>query len=66
VTRDLGGTRALATGGSSGIGRASAISLDLRIGRPEEIADAVLWLCSDRCSFVTATAFPVDGGYVAR
>jgi NAD(P)-dependent dehydrogenase (short-subunit alcohol dehydrogenase family) len=37
-----------------------------RIGRPEEIADAVAWLCSDRSSFVTGTAMPVDGGYVAR
>lgn len=37
-----------------------------RIGRPEEIADAVLRLCSDRSSFVTGTAMPVDGGYVAR
>jgi NAD(P)-dependent dehydrogenase (short-subunit alcohol dehydrogenase family) len=37
-----------------------------RIGRPEEIADAVVWLCSDRSSFVTGAAVPVDGGYVAR
>jgi NAD(P)-dependent dehydrogenase (short-subunit alcohol dehydrogenase family) len=37
-----------------------------RIGRPEEIADAVVWLCSDRSSFVTGVALPVDGGYVAR
>jgi NAD(P)-dependent dehydrogenase (short-subunit alcohol dehydrogenase family) len=37
-----------------------------RIGRPEEIADAVAWLCSDHSSFVTGTAIPVDGGYVAR
>jgi NAD(P)-dependent dehydrogenase (short-subunit alcohol dehydrogenase family) len=37
-----------------------------RIGRPEEIADAVAWLCSDQFSFVTGTAIPVDGGYVAR
>jgi NAD(P)-dependent dehydrogenase (short-subunit alcohol dehydrogenase family) len=37
-----------------------------RIGRPEEIADAVLWLCSVRSSFVTGVALPVDGGYVAR
>jgi NAD(P)-dependent dehydrogenase (short-subunit alcohol dehydrogenase family) len=37
-----------------------------RIGRPDEIADAVVWLCSDRSSFVTGTAIPVDGGYAAR
>lgn len=37
-----------------------------RIGRPEEIAEAVVWLCSDRSSFVTGIALPVDGGYVAR
>jgi NAD(P)-dependent dehydrogenase (short-subunit alcohol dehydrogenase family) len=37
-----------------------------RIGRPEEIADAVVWLCSAQSSFVTGTAIPVDGGYVAR
>lgn len=37
-----------------------------RIGEPEEIADAVLWLCSDQASFVTGHALPVDGGFVAR
>ena len=36
-----------------------------RFGRPEEIAEAVLWLCSDAASFVTGVAFPVDGGAVA-
>jgi NAD(P)-dependent dehydrogenase (short-subunit alcohol dehydrogenase family) len=35
-----------------------------RIGRPEEIADAVLWLCSDGASFVLGHALAVDGGYV--
>ncbi|MEV4604968.1 glucose 1-dehydrogenase [Amycolatopsis sp. NPDC049253] len=34
-----------------------------RIARPEEIADAVVWLCSDKSSFVTGVALPVDGGY---
>ncbi len=37
-----------------------------RLGRPEEIADAVVWLCSDRSSFVTGQAIAVDGGFVAR
>jgi NAD(P)-dependent dehydrogenase (short-subunit alcohol dehydrogenase family) len=37
-----------------------------RIGEPREMADAVLWLCSDRSSYVTGHALAVDGGFVAR
>jgi NAD(P)-dependent dehydrogenase (short-subunit alcohol dehydrogenase family) len=37
-----------------------------RLGRPEEIAEAVVWLCSDRASFVTGESLLVDGGAVAR
>ena len=37
-----------------------------RLGRPEEIASAVLWLCSDGASFVIGHALAVDGGYTAR
>jgi NAD(P)-dependent dehydrogenase (short-subunit alcohol dehydrogenase family) len=37
-----------------------------RVGTPEEIADAVVWLCSDKASFVTGAAIPVDGGFLAR
>ena len=37
-----------------------------RVGRPEEIAEAVLWLCSDAASFVTGHPLVVDGGWVAR
>ncbi len=36
-----------------------------RAGQPEEVAAAVVWLCSDEASFVTGVAMPVDGGSVA-
>ena len=36
-----------------------------RLGTPEEIAETVVWLCSDAASFVTGHAMAVDGGYVA-
>jgi NAD(P)-dependent dehydrogenase (short-subunit alcohol dehydrogenase family) len=37
-----------------------------RLGLPEEIADAVVFLSSDRASFITGVTLPVDGGYSAR
>jgi NAD(P)-dependent dehydrogenase (short-subunit alcohol dehydrogenase family) len=37
-----------------------------RLGRPEEIAEAIVWLCSDLASFVTGMSMPVDGGFVAQ
>jgi NAD(P)-dependent dehydrogenase (short-subunit alcohol dehydrogenase family) len=36
-----------------------------RFGLPEEVAEAVVWLCSDRASFVTGHPLVVDGGWVA-
>jgi NAD(P)-dependent dehydrogenase (short-subunit alcohol dehydrogenase family) len=36
-----------------------------RIGRPEEVADAILWLCSDQASYVTGHSLIVDGGLTA-
>ena len=37
-----------------------------RIGEPEEVAAAVLWLCSDASRFVTGTTLTVDGGFTAQ
>ena len=37
-----------------------------RIGNPQEVAAAVVWLCSDAASFVTGHAMAVDGGWLAR
>jgi NAD(P)-dependent dehydrogenase (short-subunit alcohol dehydrogenase family) len=37
-----------------------------RMGRAEEVAAAVLWLCSSGASFVLGVALPVDGGFVAH
>jgi len=37
-----------------------------RMGKPEEIAEAVVWLCSDAASFVTGLPMPVDGGIIAQ
>jgi len=37
-----------------------------RMGRPEEVANLILWLCSDAASFVTGAAIAIDGGIVAQ
>jgi NAD(P)-dependent dehydrogenase (short-subunit alcohol dehydrogenase family) len=37
-----------------------------RMGQPEEVAEAVIWLCSDASSFVTGDAIPIDGGWTAQ
>ncbi|PQA56779.1 SDR family NAD(P)-dependent oxidoreductase [Siphonobacter curvatus] len=37
-----------------------------RLGRSEEVAELVIWLSSDKASFVTGAYYPVDGGYLAQ
>lgn len=37
-----------------------------RLGQPEEVAELVVWLSSDKASFVTGAYYAVDGGYLAR
>lgn len=45
---------------------ASRLSLNGRFGRPDEIAAAALWLCSDASSYTTGHPLAVDAGYLAR
>jgi NAD(P)-dependent dehydrogenase (short-subunit alcohol dehydrogenase family) len=46
--------------------QAAAAAMPLqRVGRPEEVAAAVLWLCSGAASFITGTTVLVDGGKLA-
>lgn len=35
-----------------------------RMGKPQEIADLALYLCSDEAGFITGTDFPIDGGFI--
>jgi NAD(P)-dependent dehydrogenase (short-subunit alcohol dehydrogenase family) len=46
--------------------RLAAVEPMGRLGKPEEVADAVVWLCSDAASFVTGHTMTVDGGIYAE
>jgi NAD(P)-dependent dehydrogenase (short-subunit alcohol dehydrogenase family) len=66
VQFDFGGKVALVTGGASLLGSTivgAALHPLGRIAHPKEIANAVLWLCSDAASWVTGADIAVDGGY---
>ena len=46
--------------------RQAGLALPLRrVGQPEEVARAVVWLCSDQASFITGTTLTIDGGKLA-
>lgn len=53
-------------GGELDRARAAAGQAIDRLGTADEIAQAVLWLCSPGAGYVTGVALPVDGGYTAR
>ena len=49
-----------------GMQRAAARAMPLqRVGQPEEVAAAVVWLCSNRAAFITGTTLVIDGGKLA-
>jgi NAD(P)-dependent dehydrogenase (short-subunit alcohol dehydrogenase family) len=57
---------ALQTTGFTEADFAPALSLFGRFGRPEEVAEASAWLCSDAASYVTGHSLGVEGGYLTR
>jgi NAD(P)-dependent dehydrogenase (short-subunit alcohol dehydrogenase family) len=58
-------TEALQRAGAEMQQRAAEAVPMRRTGRPEEVADAVVWLCSDHASFMTGAIIPIDGGKLA-
>lgn len=59
----LGRLMELHKGGEQSFARSEPLR---RLGEPEEIGEAVAWLCSERASFVTGLPMPVDGGFFAQ
>ncbi len=55
----------LARAGADAQQAAAAAMPMRRIGQPDEVAAAVIWLCSDEAAFVTGTTLVIDGGKLA-
>jgi 3-oxoacyl-[acyl-carrier protein] reductase len=62
--KELAGVRALAAGTSpEEVSQSWAAATPLRrLGRPEEIADAIVWLASERAAYITGQTVLADGG----
>ncbi len=58
-------TEQLERAGEEAQARAAGALPIQRLGRPEEVAAAAVWLCSDASSFVTGSTLPIDGGMLA-
>lgn len=56
----------LARTGSTEAQASASLSLLGRFGRPQEVAEASLWLCADASSYVTGHSLAVDAGYLSR
>ena len=55
-----------ATSGGDELQELAALHPMNRLGEPAEVAELVLFLASDRASFITGAYYNVDGGYLAR
>jgi NAD(P)-dependent dehydrogenase (short-subunit alcohol dehydrogenase family) len=58
-------TNNLARAGEEAQRAAAARVPTRRVGQPAEVADAVIWLCSDQAAFITGTTVVIDGGMLA-
>jgi NAD(P)-dependent dehydrogenase (short-subunit alcohol dehydrogenase family) len=65
VLADLDGALAAKEADAIVAAAGKGIGLD-RVGRAEEVAAAILWLCSPGASFVVGVGLPVDGGFTAH
>ena len=56
----------LQNGGGAIVNNSSVGGMIGRVGERNEVAELVLWLCSDKASFVTGAAHFADGGFTAQ